>query len=78
VDTVVWVVAPQVVAVLGVAARLWWRVVRERRRQETLREFAGSLAGGAGGVEIDDLRRDGSRLRMRLVVTGTPRRQGRR
>lgn len=78
-DTVVWVVAPQVVALLGVAARLRWRAVRERRHQETLREFAGSLTGGAGGVvEIDDVRGDGSRLRMRLVVTGTPPWRGRR
>lgn len=78
-NTVTWVVAPQVVTLLGMVARLWWRAVRERRRQETLREFAGSLTGGAGGaVEIDDVRGDGSRLRVRLVVTGTPRRRGRR
>lgn len=78
VETMVWVVAPQVVALLGVAVRLWLRVVRERRHQETLREFAGSLTGGAGGaVEIDDVRGDGSRLRMRLVVTGTPQRRRR-
>ena len=79
VDTVAWVVAPQVVAMLGVAARLWWRAVRERRHQQTLREFAGSLTGGAGGaVEIDDVRGDGSRLRMRLVVTASPPWRGRR
>ncbi|MGW4116633.1 hypothetical protein ACWEFJ_37645 [Actinosynnema sp. NPDC004786] len=78
VETVVWVVAPQVLALLGVAARLWWRAVRERRRQETLRELAGSLTGGTGGaVEFDDVRGDGSRLRVRLVVTGTPQEPGR-
>jgi hypothetical protein len=79
VQTVMWVVAPQVVALLGVLARLWWRAVRERRRQETVREFAGSLTGGAGGeVEIDDVRGDGSRLQVRLVVTSSSQRQGRR
>lgn len=74
-----WVVTPQVLALLGLATRLCWRTIRERGRQKTLRELAGSLTNGTGGaVEIDDVDRDGSRLRVRVVVTGAPRRGQRR
>lgn len=78
-ETMLWVVTPQVVALLGLVTRMWWRALRERGRQKTVRELAGSLGGGAGGaVEIDDMDGDGSRLRVRVVVTGAPQRGRRR
>lgn len=74
VETVVWVVVPQVLALLGLLARLGYRAARDRGRQQTVREFVSGLGSG-GEVEIDDVRADGSRLRVRLVAS--PRGRGR-
>lgn len=50
-------------AVIGL--RLYWQAVRDRRRQETLRVLAARLPA-EGRVELDDVRDDGSRLRIRI------------
>lgn len=74
-EPMVWMV-PQVAALLGLVARLWSRAVLERRRLETVRDAVRGLAGDGGGeVEIDDVRKDGSRLWVRMVATGTTRRE---
>ncbi|GGP36685.1 hypothetical protein [Saccharothrix coeruleofusca] len=62
---VAWALGAQLIAVAGLVARLRWWAVRERRRQEALRAFAARLPA-AGDVEIDDVRGDGSRLRVRI------------
>jgi hypothetical protein len=74
VGTLVCVVASEVVGVLGVSARLRWWAARERRQLETVRALPDAVVGG-GEVNVEDVREDGSRLRVRLVATKNPPRE---
>ena len=70
------VLAGQLTALVGLVARLRWQAVRDGKRQDTLRELASELAAGSE-VEIDDIRDDGSRLRVRVVAEAPARVEGR-
>lgn len=54
-------------ALSAVALRLRWQAAREQRRQETLDAVTARLPPD-GMIELDDLRGDGSRLKMRIFA----------
>ena len=62
----VYVLGPSGLALAGLALRLWWQARRDQRRQETLRVLAARLPD-TSVIEINDVRDDGSRLRVRIT-----------
>ena len=65
-ETVALVLGLRVMWLAGLVARLAWQAVRFRDHQKTLVEVAARLPDG-GDVEIDDVDRDGCRLRVRIA-----------
>ena len=54
-------------ALSALALRLRWQAAREQRRQETLDAVTARLPPD-GMIELDDVRGDGSRLKMRIFA----------
>lgn len=76
-EMIVWVLGTHVLALAGLIVRLRWQAVRDHRRQVTLRALAPELRG-RGEVEIEEIRDDGSRLRVRVSALDPSRRGNRR
>lgn len=62
----VYVLGPSGLALAGLALRLRWQARRDQRRQETLRALTARLPD-TSVIEINDIRDDGSRLRVRIT-----------
>lgn len=54
-----------VLALVGLALRLRWQAQRDQRRQDTLRALTARMPE-ASVIEIQDVRDDGSQLRVRI------------
>lgn len=65
--TVIWVLGPPLVGVVGMAVRLRWQARRDQRHQRTVRALAGWVWASGGAVEIKDVRDDGSSLTVRIT-----------
>ncbi|MBB1154359.1 hypothetical protein [Amycolatopsis dendrobii] len=62
--------ASALAALSALALRLRWQADWERRRQETLDAITARLPPD-GAIELDELRSDGSRIKMRIVARQT-------
>jgi hypothetical protein len=68
---VVYLLGTPLIALVGLALRLWWQAQREKRRQATLSALISRLPT-TGEIEIHDVRDDGSHLVVRIHTDSEP------